>query len=104
MEFTYAVYPKTAIVSMPNKFFESIITETPIIADVNTEFGKIVEDKKFGFVINSNQEVSTQLKDILRKIINDKNILNVIKSNMSKEKNKYCWENNIETLVSVYEK
>jgi len=103
IDITYAVYPKTAIVSMPNKFFESIITETPIIADVNTEFGKIVEDKKFGFVINSNQEVSTQLKDILRKIINDKNILNVIKSNMSKEKNKYCWENNIESLLSIYE-
>lgn len=95
--------PKLPLYQCQISFFESIITETPIIADVNTEFGKIVYDKKFGFVINSNQEVSTQLKDILRKIINDKNILNVIKSNMSKEKNKYCWENNIESLLSIYE-
>ena len=45
IDVAYLIYPRTAIVSMPNKFFESIVTETPIIADVNTEFGQIVKKK-----------------------------------------------------------
>jgi glycosyltransferase involved in cell wall biosynthesis len=103
IDITYAVYPETAIISMPNKFFESILTETPMIADINTEFGQIVNDKKFGFVVDSNKEVSSQLKGIFKAIIKNRDILENYKLNMRKEKDKYCWENNIETLLGIYE-
>lgn len=103
IDITYLIYPKTAIVSMPNKFFESVITETPIIADINTEFGKIVNDEKFGFVIDSNKEIQSQLEDIFRQLKQNENILKDYKDNMNKEKLKYYWENNVDTLLSIYD-
>lgn len=103
IDITYLIYPKTAVVSMPNKFFESIITETPIIADVNTEFGKIANDERFGFMIDSNKEIQSQLEDIFRQLIKNESILKDFKANMNKEKYKYYWENNVKTLLSIYD-
>ena len=102
IDVAYLIYPRTAIVSMPNKFFESIVTETPIIADVNTEFGQIVKEKGFGFVVDSDFDMQSQLKDIFTKLVENNDVLNNFKFNMANVKNEYYWENNVEALLNIY--
>lgn len=103
VDIMYLVYPEAAVVSMPNKFFESIVTETPIIADTNTEFGKIANDKKFGFIVDSDKEIQVQLEHVFRQLVKNQSILKDFKYNMNREKYKYYWENNVETLLSIYD-
>lgn len=101
-DITYAFYPgKVAEVSMPNKFYESIITETPIIANGNTEFGEEVVKNGFGYSISGNN-LKSELEDILSKLVNNKNEKQAIVSKMKALKENYYWEANEKILESIY--
>ncbi|MDK2920261.1 MAG: hypothetical protein PWQ37_2994 [Candidatus Petromonas sp.] len=102
IDITYLVYPTVdSTVSLPNKFFESIITETPIIANEESEYGQIVKKELFGWGVDSN-ELKNSVKRILEDINKNHHILNYYKNNMRKVKNQYYWESNEEVLCQIY--
>lgn len=102
VDITYAFYPDvTASISMPNKFFESVITETPIIANKNTEFGYEVEKNNFGYSIEG-KNLKDELENIISRILdNNEELDNKIKD-MRENKEKYYWEENEKILNNIY--
>lgn len=104
IDITYAFYPSdVSSISMPNKFYESIISETPIIANIETEFGKLVEENKFGYAL-SEKDLYNQLNDIVKNIIDDPRLLHECIHNMKTVKDKYLWEANEEVLEEIYKR
>lgn len=102
IDITYAFYPgRISSISMPNKFYESIITETPIIANEVMEFGKEVKKNNIGFSLSEN-ELSEGLERVLKNIVEKKDTLNNMIINMRNIKSKYLWEANEENLKEIY--
>ncbi|WP_368489971.1 glycosyltransferase [Clostridium sp. BJN0013] len=102
IDVTYAFYPgDTATISMPNKFYESIITETPIIANKVTEFGHEVWKNNFGYGIEG-KNLKEEIEHIIEKLLKDPAEKNNIIENMRKAKNNYFWESNESKLNAIY--
>lgn len=102
IDITYAFYPgEISSISMPNKFYESIITETPIIANEFMEFGKVTKKNNIGFCMNEDnlyKELDITIKDIL----DNKQRLQDAINNMRKIKRDYLWEANEKVLKEIY--
>lgn len=104
IDITYLIYPsKDSKISLPNKFFESIITETPIIADERSEYGQIIKEYSIGWTIDS-EDLGSSLKKVIQEVSNNPEIIIKIKENMKKIKKHYYWESNIRTLCEIYKK
>lgn len=102
IDITYAFYPSfEGAISMPNKFFESIITETPIIANSNTEFGYEVNKLGIGYSV-SEENLAEDLENVLSKLTSDKRSLELMIENMKNNKEDFYWEANEKTLDSLY--
>lgn len=102
IDITYAFYPSdVSAISMPNKFYESIITETPIIANKETEFGREVVHNLFGFGVSEENTVE-ELEKVICKLLSSTELYNNIKDNMKRNKYKYLWEANEEHLSEIY--
>lgn len=102
IDITYAFYPsEVSTISMPNKFYESIITNTPIIANKDTEFGKEVEKKNLGFAL-SEDKLDIQLEEVMYKLIYDSKVKDELIENMNEVKKEYFWEANEPKLMNVY--
>ncbi len=104
IDVTYAFYPgNTAAISMPNKFFESIITETPIIANAATEFGFEVKKNNFGYGIDGS-DLKGELEDIIGRFVENPHEKEKMIGSMRKMKDNYFWESNEPTLSRIYGK
>lgn len=104
IDITYAFYPgSTATISMPNKFYESVITETPVIANKNTEFGYEVYKNKLGYGITG-ENLTEEIEDIIGKLVNNKDEKKNIIENMRKMKESCFWESNECKLQDIYDK
>lgn len=102
IDITYAFYPgDTATISMPNKFYESIITETPIIANKITEFGYEVWRNNFGYGIEG-KNLKEEIEVIIEKLLKSPSEKDNIIQNMRKAKNDYFWESNEPKLNKIY--
>jgi hypothetical protein len=103
-DITYAFYPgNTAAVSMPNKFFESIITETPIIANIATEFGFEVSKNNFGYAVGGSN-LRKELENVIGRLVENPREKEKIIDNMRRMKNNYFWEANEPKLGKIYDK
>jgi glycosyltransferase involved in cell wall biosynthesis len=103
IDITYLVYPTLdSVVSLPNKFFESIITRTPMIASKDSEFGKIVENQNFGWCLDTNH-LATDITKILISLQNDRGIMNTFRENMIRNGRNYLWESNEKILKDIYQ-
>jgi glycosyltransferase involved in cell wall biosynthesis len=104
IDVTYAFYPgNTATISMPNKFYESIITETPIIANINTEFGYEVDKHKLGYGIKG-ENLTEELEGVIHNLLMNRDEKKNILENMRNIKRDYFWEANEPRLKSIYSK
>jgi len=83
---------------LPNKMFEYIMAEIPIIVSNLPEMKKIVRTEKIGVVLKKNSS-SGILKAITE--INQLDI-KVLKSNLKKTKKKYNWQQQEKELLSIY--
>jgi glycosyltransferase involved in cell wall biosynthesis len=102
IDVTYAFYPSFASeISMPNKFFESIITKTPVIANKNSEFGQEVESNGFGFSIPG-KNLQKELKEVISLLLNSQNLKHEIQQRMELLENNYFWQANKEKLKKIY--
>lgn len=102
IDITYAFYPSdVSTISMPNKFYESIITETPIIANKETEFGKEVMKNNIGYSITENS-LREELENVISELIENNTIRECIVENMRRIKGDYVWEANDKKLEAIY--
>lgn len=86
--------------SLPNKFFENIQSETPIIASAFPEMKRLIDQYGIGLCCNSDD-----LEDIfacVEKMREDKMFYANCKKNMSFAKKELCWEKEKQPLVEIY--
>ena len=84
---------------LPNKMFEYVMAEVPVIVSNLPEMKKVVEDNKIGIVAKEN--TPDGLKEaILEAVKLDRNEL---QKNIQKVKEVYSWEQQEKVLLKVYE-
>ena len=86
--------------SLPNKVFDYIQAETPILATNLIEISRIVEEFKVGEVIN--EFTPENLAFVLNSLLNDESRLTVFKENCSKAAKVLNWENEMQVLKEIY--
>jgi glycosyltransferase involved in cell wall biosynthesis len=99
----YAVYDSSLInikYAFPVKGLEAIATGTPIITNKNTSFGTFVKSNDIGFTIDECNE--EELEELIRKIIEDNNLLRVKRENLNKIKEKFKWIEQRNNLINFY--
>ena len=94
--------PKSYYYMLPNKFFESIQSETPIISGNFPEIIKIIHKYKIGETYDYKNTES--LKKSIDEIFYNKKNNRIIKSNIKKAKEFLSWEKEQEELIKAYKK
>ena len=99
----YVIYPTSSmqyLTSYPVKFFESIITKTPVIVGKNTVLEKFVRKYDIGFVVDGDN--IEDVKKMITYIGENKNILENKIKNLEKIQYNYCWEEVVKHLNKIY--
>ncbi|MGK0325060.1 MAG: glycosyltransferase involved in cell wall biosynthesis [Polaribacter sp.] len=86
--------------SLPNKLFDYIHAEIPIIAGNLPEITRIIKEHKVGVIIDdySPEKIALAIKNLL----NDEALLSEIKENQQKAKEILCWEKESEKLDNYF--
>ncbi len=92
--------PKSYFYMLPNKFFESIQSETPIIAGNFPEIIKIINEFKIGKIYDYRNKNS--LKTCINEIFYNKKNYSNIKKNLKRAKECLSWEKEQEKLIKAY--
>ena len=99
----YVVYNKgnkNDETAFPTKFYEALITHTPVIVSKNTAMADFVEKNKIGFIVDGTDYLD--VKRVLQNILNNKQILMEKEKNIEKISNQYIWENIVLNLKCIY--
>lgn len=88
--------------ALPNKIFEYIQAELPILCSNFPEMRKIVLDYNIGEIVDPDDKEG--IARSINKILLDKNKLNFYKRNCLKAKTILNWENEEEILLNLYRK
>ena len=86
--------------SLPNKLFDYIHSELPILASPLDEVKKIVEKYKIGLVIENHDPKI--IANHLNRLLQDKNLRNEIIENQKAIKKEYCWEKESKLLDNYF--
>lgn len=89
-------------IALPNRLYESIVCEIPIIGAKGTVLGKFIEDNKIGFTVNSNDK--EELKNKLLSLIESEKKRKYYQENCKEIKKDYYYENNSKKLLIEYKK
>ena len=76
--------------SLPNKLFDYIHAEIPIIAGNLPEISRIIEKYKVGVLVNDYQPET--IAKVIRNLLENKTLLSQIKEKQQKAKEILCWE------------
>ena len=93
---------KSYFYSLPNKFFENIQSETPVICSDFPAIAPIVEKYQIGLTCNP-----TDIKEInscVERMRTDKQFYAKCRENMKIAKRELCWEKEKEILKSAYKR
>lgn len=93
---------KSYYYSLPNKFFESIQSLTPIVASDFPEMKRIIDYYQIGLTCNPND--SNAIKAAVNKMRTDNEFYNKCKINLIRAKNEMCWEKEKVVLVNCFER
>lgn len=99
----YAIYPKSSmqyLTSYPVKFFEAIITKTPIIVSRGTILEKFVTKHDIGFVVD--EENVNEIRNLIKYINENKYLLKEKTKNLEKIQYSFCWEDIVTNLNDIY--
>ncbi len=88
--------------SLPNKLFDYIQAEVPVLASPLIEIKKIIDEYQVGVCIESHspEEIASKINYMLT----DKVRWNVWKTNEGKAKEVLCWENEKKNLIETLKK
>jgi len=81
----------------PTTLIEAMASGTPIVAMKNSSVQYIVEDGETGFLRNTEEGQ----KEVILKLLQDKELYDVVQKNCLKEAQKYKWENVAKVWVRV---
>ena len=86
---------------LPNKFFESIQSLTPVIASDFPEIRRVVREYDVGLLVNP--ESVEEIGCAVRKMQKDTALYMRFKNNLKKAKEELCWEREERTLIQAYQ-
>ncbi len=98
----YAVYPMDIDqnrIAEPVKFFEAIITKTPIIVDKRMEISKFIINNGLGFTVDSSN--IEDIKNLIETLLKNRNTLKEKINNFNKLQNLYIWEEVVKRLDKI---
>lgn len=90
---------KSYYMSLPNKFFESIQAETPIIASDFPEMKKMIE--RYGIGLTCNPRSLSDINRCVEKVRCNKDLYYKYKKNIRIAKKELCWEKEKEVLQNA---
>jgi len=96
----YSTAVKNYYYLLPNKIFENIQAETPVICFDCPEMKKLVEKYDVGIVTKTND--ANGVKEAAARMLSDKNMYGKIKSSLVNAKNILCWEKERYILTNAY--
>lgn len=85
--------------ALPNKLFEYIMAEIPVITTNLPQMKKIIDEFKVGCSVNEND--IKELKEVLFKLSNDESLYKQLKSNCKKASEILNWNKEFEILEST---
>lgn len=88
--------------SLPNKFFENIQSQTPIICPEYPAMKPIVDEYQFGLTCDPTS--LEQVNACVEKMRTDREFYTQCKENIKKAKEDLCWEKEKKTLQEAYKK
>lgn len=86
--------------SLPNKIFDYIQSQTPILSSNRVVVAEIVNSHKIGKVINSHDPIN--MASEVKKIFENHKTYSLWKENLKKASEKYNWENESKKLKKIY--
>ena len=83
--------------SLPNKIFDYLHAEIPILASDLPDISSLVINNKIGEVLSSRnpKQIASQIEYILK----NKNLYNL---NLKSTKKKFCWENQEKIIIELF--
>ncbi|MDX9882207.1 MAG: glycosyltransferase [Prolixibacteraceae bacterium] len=87
--------------ALPNKLFDYIQAEIPVLVSNLPEMKKIVEDYRVGAILESHQP--SQIARQIEAILNNREQIAGWKENLKRAAAELCWEKEKETLKTIYE-
>lgn len=93
---------KSYYYALPNKFFESIQSLTPIIASDFPEMSRII--KYYGIGLCCEPDDLQQINECIERMRNDKQFYHSCKENLKCAKSDLCWEKEKKKLVAEFSK
>ena len=99
----YILYPTTSkqyLISYPVKFFEAIITNTPIIVNKGTVLEDFINKHDIGFAVDGSNV--NEIRELIRYIDINREILDIKTSNLVGIQYNYNWEEVVENLDMIY--
>lgn len=88
--------------ALPNKFFDYIQAEIPILATNIIEVRKIIEEHKIGFILDEELTSSSLAEKINQIKTSYSGHINELKINLQKAKSIENWENELHKLQKIY--
>jgi glycosyltransferase involved in cell wall biosynthesis len=86
--------------ALPNKLFDYIQAEVPVLVSNLPEMRRIVEHYQIGVIAETHQR--KELAEIMKTALFDQEKRQVWKQNLPKAAKELCWENEEEVLKQVY--
>lgn len=86
--------------TLPNKFFENVQAETPIVASDFPETSRLVE--RYGIGLTCNPSDLDQVVDCIERLRTDEDLYGKCKSNLKAAKRELCWERERKGLEHAY--
>lgn len=99
--FIFKVFYKNLYYTLPNKFFEIIQSENPILCSDFPELRKIVNEYEIGILIDGVDLES--INYAVEKLRIDKELYNRLKNNVLIAKKVFCWENEKNKLKNAFQ-
>ena len=104
IDIVYSVYDtnsKNVRVALPNRLYESIVLNKPIIASKNTKLGEFIESNGIGFLVNDQEK--EDLKLLIEKLKKNENqMIDRCKANCKKIEEEYYADYYNDQLNSLY--
>ena len=88
----------------PNKLFDCIIAEKPIIVGDLWSLRDIVEKYRIGEVVDIHNIDVKKIATIINKLIHNPELCNLYAANAQKIKNQFSWEKQEEKLLELYQR